>query len=466
MSKLPIARLTNIRFHIVAVFLLFFAAGEVRSAETSAPVVRAVLFASPTCAHCTKVKEEVLPPLVARYGSKLQIAILSIDTESGSELFLSACMKYGHLSQSVPFLILGNTAMVGSKEIPSKFPELIEKYIAEGGVDWPGIPGLSAMLAARPEFAPNVPQHAEPSSAAHATVTPEPEAAAAKPQPKPSLVRETETAESRSKQPTTTAAPEPVPASTSRPQTSESAGAVSVANNTAAPSIPPASADASAGAGTATSSPAVKAEPSGIIDLTGGETKSGILTRIKRDIYGNGLAILVLAGMILTVLASPAISKKEKFANSAAIRPRYDWLIPLLTLAGIAVAAYLSHVEVSQVEAVCGPVGDCNTVNQSEYAKLFGILPIGVLGLIGFFSILATWTIRRLGSRRIQHCASIGILGMTCFGTLFSIYLTFLEPFVIGATCLWCLSSAMIMTTLYALSLKPGRQAWSALKIR
>jgi len=53
---------------------------------------------------------------------------------------------------------------------------------------------------------------------------------------------------------------------------------------------------------------------------------------------------------------------------------------------------------------------------------------------------------------------------MTAFGTLFSIYLTFLEPFVIGATCLWCLSSAVIMTTLFILALKPGCHAWCELK--
>jgi uncharacterized membrane protein len=37
---------------------------------------------------------------------------------------------------------------------------------------------------------------------------------------------------------------------------------------------------------------------------------------------------------------------------------------------------------------------------------------------------------------------------MVAGGVLFSIYLTFLEPFVIGATCAWCLSSAVIMTLL------------------
>lgn len=210
----------------------------------------------------------------------------------------------------------------------------------------------------------------------------------------------------------------------------------------------------------------VKAQPSGIIDLTGGEAEVGVVERIKRDIYGNGLAILVLVGMVLTLLVSPVMLKKSAIPVALGMRPRYNWLIPILALAGLGVAAYLSHVEVRQVEAVCGPVGDCNTVNQSEYAKLFGILPIGVLGFLGFLAILAAWTLRQWGSGRIHHWAAVGILGMTGCGVLFSIYLTFLEPFVIGATCLWCLSSAVIMTTLFALALKPGRRAWSELKQR
>ena len=40
---------------------------------------------------------------------------------------------------------------------------------------------------------------------------------------------------------------------------------------------------------------------------------------------------------------------------------------------------------------------------------------------------------------------------MTGGGVLFSVCLTFLEPFVIGATCAWCLSSAVIMTLLLLL---------------
>jgi uncharacterized membrane protein len=41
-------------------------------------------------------------------------------------------------------------------------------------------------------------------------------------------------------------------------------------------------------------------------------------------------------------------------------------------------------------------------------------------------------------------------------GTVFSAYLTFLEPFVIGAVCAWCLSSAVLITALMLLSARAG----------
>lgn len=465
MLKLLIALITKARLHLVAVILLVFMASPVRSSETNSPIVRAVLFASPTCSHCAYIKEEVLPPLIARYGSKLQIATVSTATQSGNELFLSACMKHGLLSLSVPLLIVGNTAMVGSNEIPQKFPELIEKCIAAGGIGWPNIPGLSTMLAANPAFAPNPLPNTQTAITAQAADASASNVAASMPQAKPSPARTAIASESNTPGQSVKAASTAVLALPSPNYQAHKSASTGLAQRTAASSEIIAPSEKTFAESRATPpTTAVKAEPSGIIDLTGGEAEAGVIDRIKRDIYGNGLAILVLTGMVLTLLASPWILKKAAIAANPAKRPRYDWVIPILALAGMGVAAYLSHVEVRQVEAVCGPVGDCNAVNQSEYAKLFGILPIGVLGLIGFLAIFAGWTLQRWGSSRISHYAAAAILGMTIFGVLFSIYLTFLEPFVIGATCMWCLSSSVIMTTLFVLALKPGRQAWSALK--
>ena len=67
------------------------------------------------------------------------------------------------------------------------------------------------------------------------------------------------------------------------------------------------------------------------------------------------------------------------------------------------------------------------------------------------------------GSNAISGITIIGALilaGAIAFGgTLFSIYLTFLEPFVIGATCMWCLTSAVAITGLLWSTAGP---AWSA----
>ena len=50
------------------------------------------------------------------------------------------------------------------------------------------------------------------------------------------------------------------------------------------------------------------------------------------------------------------------------------------------------------------------------------------------------------------------------FGTLFSIYLTFLEPFVIGASCAWCLASAVLMTAILVMSAKPAAHAYARIR--
>jgi uncharacterized membrane protein len=129
-------------------------------------------------------------------------------------------------------------------------------------------------------------------------------------------------------------------------------------------------------------------------------------------------------------------------------KPWPSWVVPVLVVLGVGVASYLSYIEITHTEAVCGPVGDCNTVNQSPYATLFGFLPVGVLGLMGYGVVLSLWALGRVGPEAYRPRAHLALWGAALFGTLFSIYLTFLEPFVIGATCAWCLTSAVIMTLL------------------
>ena len=116
----------------------------------------------------------------------------------------------------------------------------------------------------------------------------------------------------------------------------------------------------------------------------------------------------------------------------------------LLVSLGLGISAYTAYTALAHVSLVCGPIGSCAEVQASEYSKLFGI-PMGVLGLNGYLLILVSWLIARQLSPKGGGWNWLP-WGVALFGVLFSLRLTALEPFVIGATCVWCLGSAVSIT--------------------
>lgn len=166
---------------------------------------------------------------------------------------------------------------------------------------------------------------------------------------------------------------------------------------------------------------------------------------------GGGLAAIVLGGMLLAlayaafrVYSARAVLFNSGEAAGAAISSP---LVLVLALLGLAVSGYLAYVEITQTAAVCGPVGECNVVQSSDYARVLGI-PVAVLGIVNYLAILGLWIINRMAAVKWQRPTAWSLLLVTAFGVLFSIYLTLLELFVIDAVCMWCLSSAVITTSL------------------
>lgn len=178
--------------------------------------------------------------------------------------------------------------------------------------------------------------------------------------------------------------------------------------------------------------------------------------KFQLDPVGNSLSIGVLIGMIASLAVMAVRWRDQKKTKK---RLKLHWVVPLLALVGLGVAGYLAFVESTGAEAVCGPVGDCITVQQSEYAFLFGVVSVGLLGMLSYIAILSAWLIDRWGSEQLADLAQVAIFLMAFVGTLFSIYLTFLEPFVIGATCAWCLTSAVVITALMLISANSARDA-------
>ncbi len=136
------------------------------------------------------------------------------------------------------------------------------------------------------------------------------------------------------------------------------------------------------------------------------------------------------------------------------------WLVPALALASLGVAIYLARAEISGGHVLC--LSDCDVVHSSEWAWLFGVVPVGAFGAFGALSLLAAWGLSFHPRERVAAWAGAAALGLSLFGVAFSVYLTFLELFVIGAMCEWCVANAVIMAIVAALQLAPGRRALDA----
>lgn len=312
------------RFVLLLIVLLLGATAVVPSPAQSQeqPTVHAVMFWMEGCGHCARVKENTLPPLAAQYGDQWQLELIELtNAEEFDHLFdLGTALGIPRETIGVPFLLIGDTVLIGSDQIPTELPGLIEQHLAAGGVGWPQAPGLAWFL---PELEMAVPVE---------IAVPE------------------ETA---------------VPAETTAP--------LSTPENAAQPA------------------------------------RDGFL-----------LAVMILIGMVLA-LGYTAVRLWQARQGKIKKQPP-AWVqtaLPILAVMGLSVAAYLAYVETQAVAAVCGPVGDCNAVQTSEYAYLFGI-PIGVLGVLGYVAILAVWA---WGKWQGDKWAALALLAMSTFGVLFSIYL-------------------------------------------
>ncbi|MBN1247507.1 MAG: vitamin K epoxide reductase [Anaerolineae bacterium] len=176
-----------------------------------------------------------------------------------------------------------------------------------------------------------------------------------------------------------------------------------------------------------------------------------------RDLAGNILSTIVLLGLLVALAA--IVQPRSWQAVLSKKMGAWGMLVPLAV--GLVAAIYLAYVETTGNEAVCGPVGDCNAVQQSEFALLFGFLPVAVLGVLGYLAIFVAYVASVSFQGKAASFAKALAFGMSVFGLLFSIWLTFLEPFVIGATCAWCLTSAVCMALVAVVSAGPG---WDALR--
>lgn len=130
--------------------------------------------------------------------------------------------------------------------------------------------------------------------------------------------------------------------------------------------------------------------------------------------------------------------KKPREMPSPPVTSRPDWIIAGLALVGLAVAGYLTALKLGGNQAfLCRDGSGCDMVQASRYSLLAG-LPTALWGAAVYAAILVLSVIPQT-VRRWQMAFMLASAAVA-----FSIYLTYLSIFVIGATCPYCLASGAI----------------------
>jgi len=124
-------------------------------------------------------------------------------------------------------------------------------------------------------------------------------------------------------------------------------------------------------------------------------------------------------------------------------------VLAVLDVAGLAIATYLSVVELSGGVPVCGPIHGCEEVARSEYSRIGGV-PVAVFG-VGLSLVLLTlalsWWRTNLYALLLAH------YGLSLAGVLFECYFLYLQVFVIGAVCIWCTSYGVSLVLRFVIAL-------------
>ena len=140
-------------------------------------------------------------------------------------------------------------------------------------------------------------------------------------------------------------------------------------------------------------------------------------------------------------------------------------LVALVALAGVFVASYLTMYKLGYIGTLACAVGSCETVQTSKWATFLGF-PVGAWGVAYYIFVLglaiAGLTGQLADSRRLSEI----LLGVTGFGLVFSLWLTYLELFVINAICMWCVVSAVLATILFVIALLDLREVSALLDER
>ena len=124
-------------------------------------------------------------------------------------------------------------------------------------------------------------------------------------------------------------------------------------------------------------------------------------------------------------------------------------ILAFLDVVGLAIAAYLSIVELQGGVPACGVIKGCEEVARSEYSRIAGI-PVAVFGValsLVLLTLAVAWWRTDLYALLLAH------YGLSLAGVIFEAWFLYLQVVVIGAVCIWCTSYGLSLVARFVIAL-------------
>jgi len=112
----------------------------------------------------------------------------------------------------------------------------------------------------------------------------------------------------------------------------------------------------------------------------------------------------------------------------------------VIALIGLADASYLTVTHLTGEDVLCGESGGCSAVLSSAYASI-GAIPTAAFGILGYFLAFSLATLAAFGYSRARSFLALVIAAMF----LVTLWLLYLQAFVLHAFCPFCLLSAALV---------------------
>jgi uncharacterized membrane protein len=124
----------------------------------------------------------------------------------------------------------------------------------------------------------------------------------------------------------------------------------------------------------------------------------------------------------------------------------------LLSLLGLFVSAYLYLYKIGRIGTLACGTGACETVQASAWSRFAGV-EVALIGMVGYAALLLVSLASLQPALATRRWPSTLLAALAGAGVAFTVYLTYIELFVLHAICRWCVGSATIIVAVFAVAL-------------